>query len=120
MRNPRELKVYETARNVAHEIYRLTASFPPDERYGLTQQIRRAAVSVFSNIAEGCSRRSQADFARFIEIAIGSVMEVEAQLTFANELGLGGSLKDWSLILDRVQSLSKALISLSKTLRAET
>jgi four helix bundle protein len=75
MRNPSDLKVFEQAHTVVLEVYAMTAKFPADERFGLTQQIRRAAVSVPSNIVEGCSRESAADFRRFIEIATGSAME---------------------------------------------
>jgi four helix bundle protein len=79
MFNFEKLDVWQKAIDFADLVYNQTRSFPADERFGLTNQMRRAAVSVSSNIAEGTSRMSQADFARFIEIATGSVFEVVSQ-----------------------------------------
>lgn len=87
MRDFRELKVWHKAHQVALEIYRNTRGFPPDERFGLTVQLRRAAVSMVSNIAEGCGRDSERDFARFLSIAAGSASEAEYQLLLAKDLG---------------------------------
>lgn len=69
MRNFREFEIWQKARKLVKDIYHVTASFPVNERYGLNSQIQRAAVSIPSNIAEGCSRRSETEFARFLEIA---------------------------------------------------
>lgn len=79
MFNFEKLAVWQKAIDFADLVYNHTRSFPADERFGLTNQMRRAAVSVSSNIAEGTSRMSQTDFARFIEIATGSVFEVVSQ-----------------------------------------
>jgi four helix bundle protein len=79
MFNFEKLDVWKKAIEFADTVYSLTRAFPPDERFGLTNQMRRAAVSVSSNIAEGSSRHSKADFARFIEIATGSLFEVISQ-----------------------------------------
>ena len=87
MRDFRELKVWQKAHRCALEIYRHTQGFPADERFGLTIQLRRAAVSVASNIAEGCGRDGERDFARFLSIAAGSASEVEYQLLLARDLG---------------------------------
>lgn len=114
MRNPQDLKVYELAMEIVVSVYRLTASFPAEERYGLTQQLRRAAVSVPSNIAEGCSRASQADFARFVEIATGSAMEVRCQLTIASRLGYSAS----GPVVTDIDGLVRALTAFGKSLRA--
>ena len=76
----RDLKVWQRAIDLSIEIYKLTRSFPKDERYGLVSQMRRASVSVPSNIAEGQSRQSLGDFKRFINIAIGSLAELHTQL----------------------------------------
>jgi four helix bundle protein len=73
------LDVWQKAIGFADLVYKQTRHFPPEERFGLTNQMRRAAVSISSNIAEGTSRMSQTDFARFIEIATGSVFEVVSQ-----------------------------------------
>ena len=75
-----KLGVWQKAIEFADAIYVVTRKFPNDERFGLTSQLRRAAVSISSNIAEGSSRSSDADFARFVEIAYGSVMEIVSQL----------------------------------------
>ena len=83
----RDLKVWKLGVEISLEVYRLTKDFPKDELYGLTSQIRRAAVSVPSNIAEGHARKSQKDFARFLNIAKGSLAELETQLIIASELG---------------------------------
>jgi four helix bundle protein len=79
MFNFEKLDVWQKAIGFADLVYNHTRHFPADERFGLTNQMRRAAVSISSNIAEGTSRVSQADFARFIEIAMGSVFEVVSQ-----------------------------------------
>lgn len=83
MRNFREYDIYIKAINFSNTIYRLCNGFPKEERYALTDQILRATVSIPSNIAEGSSRDSEIDFCHFLEIALGSAFEVEAQLTIA-------------------------------------
>ena len=85
MRNFRELVIWQKAMGVARKGYRLTATFPKEEKYELTSQLNRALVSIPSNISEGCSRSSDADFARFLEIAQGSAFEVETQLILASD-----------------------------------
>ena len=83
MFNFEKLDVWQEAIEFADLVYRVTRAFPDDERFGLTNQMRRAAVSVSSNIAEGSSRISRQDFSRFVEIATGSVYEVISQATIA-------------------------------------
>lgn len=83
----KDLRVWQDAVRLAVEVYRLTERFPAEERYGLTSQMRRAAVSVSSNVAEGKGRSSAADFGRFLDMAIGSVFEVESQIEVAVALG---------------------------------
>ncbi len=78
-----ELEVWQEARKLTNEIYSLTRNFPKDEVFGLTNQIRRASVSVPSNIAEGCGRSSTSDTVHFLHIARGSLHEVETQLFVA-------------------------------------
>jgi four helix bundle protein len=87
MFNFEKLEVWNEAITFADTIYTLTKAFPADERFGLTHQMRRAAVSISSNIAEGSSRSSRPDFARFIEIATGSVFEVVSQATISKRQG---------------------------------
>ena len=87
MRDYHKLRAFELADRLALAIYKCTKSFPKEEMFGLTSQIRRAAVSAPSNIVEGCAKSSQADYVRFLEIAYGSVCEVEYQLSLAERLG---------------------------------
>ena len=83
MRDFRELRVWEKAHHFTLQIYRITKNFPSDEQFGLTVQLRRAAASVPTNIAEGCVRDSERELARFMSIAGGSASEVEYQLLLA-------------------------------------
>jgi four helix bundle protein len=85
--NCRDLEIWQMGMDVTREIYSLTASFPDSERFGLTSQMRRAAVSIPSNIAEGFARRSRREFAHFLSITLGSIAELETQLTLARDLG---------------------------------
>lgn len=87
MFNFEKLETWHESINFADLVYQLTRNFPSEERFGLTNQMRRAAVSISSNIAEGCSRSSRADFARFVEIATGSVFEVVSQATIGRNQG---------------------------------
>ena len=86
MRNFKELKVWEKAHRLTLEVYKATASFPKEELYGLTSQIRRAAASVPANIAEGCGRETKVEFARFLQISMGSASELEYHLLLARDL----------------------------------
>jgi four helix bundle protein len=87
MRDFRKIQVWEKAHRFALHIYKVTSAFPKDELYGLTSQMRRAAASIPSNIAEGCGRDTQAELARFIHIASGSASELEYHLILAHDLG---------------------------------
>jgi len=87
MRDFRELKVWQKAHRFVLDVYRHSRSFPSEERFGLTAHLRKSAVSVPSNIAEGCGRESEREFARFLDIAAGSASESEYQLLLARDLG---------------------------------
>jgi four helix bundle protein len=82
----RDLKVWQKSIDLAEEVYRLTSSFPTSEVYGLTSQMRRAAISIASNIAEGWGWRSRKEYGRFIQIAQGSNDELQTQLVIAGRL----------------------------------
>ena len=90
MKDYRQLKVWERSHRLTVTLYRVTARFPAEERYGLTSQIRRAAASIPANIAEGCGRDGDAELARFCRIASGSASELDYHLLLAKELGLLG------------------------------
>ena len=87
MRNFRELEVWSISKNLAKGIFQVTRNFPKSEIYGLTSQLTRSAISIPSNIAEGCSRSSNKEFVRFLEIALGSAFELETQLVIAQDFG---------------------------------
>ncbi len=87
MRDFRSLRVWQASHSMVLEVYRASAGFPRAETYGLTSQLRRAAVSVASNIAEACGRGGDLDFRRFIQVALGSASETEYQILLAKDLG---------------------------------
>jgi len=87
MRPFRELVVWQKSHQLTVELYRVTRAFPRDEQYGLTSQIRRSASSIGANISEGCGRGTAREFARFIQIALGSASELEYHLVLAADLG---------------------------------
>ncbi|PYP79821.1 MAG: four helix bundle protein [Gemmatimonadetes bacterium] len=89
MQDSNKLHVAELAHQLAIATYRHTASFPPAERFGITSQMRRAAVSIASNIAEGCGRRGNPELLSFLFYASGSARELACQLKIANDLGFG-------------------------------
>ena len=86
MQDFKKLKVWQKAHLLAVETYQATTAFPQDELYGLTSQIRRAGVSIPANIAEGCGREGSAEFNRFLQIAMGSIAELEYHFLLASEL----------------------------------
>lgn len=87
MRDHRRLEVWSLAHDLTLQLYAVTASFPSDERFGLAMQLRRSATSIGSNIVEGAARASRAEFARFLDIAVGSASECHYQLLLARDLG---------------------------------
>lgn len=87
MQRYRDLKVSQRSHAVVLQLYRLTGSFPAEERYGIVSQLRRAAVSVPTNIAEGSKRRSKAEFAHFLNVAEGSLAEAEYLVQLSGDLG---------------------------------
>jgi len=115
MFNFEKLDVWQKAIDFADLIYNRTRGFPPDERFGLTNQLRRAAVSISSNIAEGSSRSSKGDFARFVEIATGSVFEVVSQAFIAQRQRLLNE-NEFRQIYTDAEELSRMLSGLRKSL----
>lgn len=116
MRDHKELDVWKTSVELVTEVYAETRQFPKEELYGLSNQLRRAAVSIPSNIAEGAARQTNKEFVQFLYIAVGSVAEVETQLIIANKLDY---LADVNHLLARIASLRKMLHGLIRHYRAK-
>jgi four helix bundle protein len=117
MRNFRKLNVWILGMEIVKDIYLLTKDLPAYEQYGLTNQIRRAAISIPSNIAEGSSRKTNPDFARFLEVALGSSFEIETQLLIANELNYL-KIEQTSDVLNKLSILQKQVNALITKVRS--
>ena len=116
MRDHHKLRAFEMADEVAVLVYQVTGGFPKEELYGLTSQMRRAAVSVPSNIVEGCARDSQADYLRFLVMAFGSLRELHYQIRLSKRLGFLNS-QDLVLIEPKIVEAEKVLNGLIRSLR---
>jgi four helix bundle protein len=116
MRDHKKLRAFELADVLVLNVYRATRSFPDDEKFGLTSQLRRAAISIASNIVEGAARSSLAEYMRFLEIAYGSAKEVEYQISIAERLGYGHSDTIHALS-DQASETAKVLNGLIRALR---
>ena len=110
IRNHKDLEVWKKSMDLVSNIYKITESFPNKETYCLTNQIRRAAVSVPSNIAEGAARSSKKEFIQFLYIALGSLAELETQMIIASRLGYLNNIDTLLNILKFVQKLINGLI----------
>ena|SRR2546423_5582360 len=118
MKDFRELKVWQKSHHLTLLIYKVTASFPREEVYGLTSQIRRACASIPANIAEGCGRKGDAEFGRFLQIAMGSACELEYHLLLAHDLSFIISAQYERLSAD-VTEVKRMLTSLLQKLTAD-
>ena len=112
----KQLDVWQAAMRFVSALYRLTKQFPSDERFGLTNQIQRASVSIPSNIAEGSARHGNKEYVQFLYIALGSAAEVETQLLIARDLGYVDSIDD---LYNDVQSIKRMLLGLIKSKQAK-
>jgi four helix bundle protein len=112
------LEVWEKAINFADTVYSVTREFPSDERFGLTNPMRRAAVSIFSNIAEGSSRNSRKDFARVIEIATGSPFEVVSQSYISRNQGFL-TPEDFEVLYAAAEEQGRMLSGLRRSMLGE-
>lgn len=110
MRKHQRLDAWQYAMLLVTQVYEVTAAFPDNERFGLVSQMRRAAISVPSNIAEGAARGSNADFIRFLHIARGSLSELDTQLLLAAQLNFTVDIHPVSELIDTVFSLLGGLI----------
>jgi len=119
MRNYRDLMVWEKAHKLTLAVYKMTLSFPKEERHGLTSQIRRASASIAANLAEGCGRRSDGEMARYVQIAMGSGAELSYHFLLAKDLGFVQSAEYEALSAD-ANEIMRMLSALSGKLRKAT
>ena len=112
LRSFKDLKVWQKSYNLCLRVYRISATFPKEERYGLTSQIRRSAVSIPSNIAEGYGRKTTADYVRMLYISYGSICELETQILIAGDLGFieEGKLDTTKQDIAEIERMLKAMI----------
>ena len=115
LKNYKELKVWQKSYELCLELYRITAKFPKEERYGLTSQIRRSVVSIPSNIAEGYGRKTTLDYIRMLYIAYGSVCELETQILLAGDLDLIDK-GEWGVLKKDIAEIERMLKALIKSL----
>ncbi len=118
MKDFRNLTVWRKAHRLALAVYEASGDFPKDERYGLTSQLRRAVISIPTNIAEGCGRQGDPEFARFLSFAMGSASETEYLLLLANELGLLNDDTYRRLSAD-IEGIKRMLAALMAKLKAD-
>ena len=111
MKDFRQLKVWDKSHQLALAVYKATKEFPKEELYGLTSQIRRSSMSIPTNIAEGCGRFTDADFARFLQMAMGSASETEYRLILPTN--------SYEKLHADVEEVKRMLASLLKTIRAD-
>ncbi|MFM7196144.1 MAG: four helix bundle protein [Bacteroidota bacterium] len=111
MHNYKKLVVWQMAVDLSVRIYKLTGSFPSDEKFGIISQVRRAAVSIPSNIAEGSARNSRKMFSSFLEISLGSSFELETQLIISRQIGYitEGSFNELNDEINKIQKMIQAL-----------
>lgn len=117
MKDFRDLKVWHKSHQLALHLYKATAAFPSEERFGLTAQLRRAAVSIPANIAEGCGRKTDRDLGRFLQVSMGSASEVEYALLLSHELGFLDSAVYQDLD-ERTREVKRMLASLIQKLHS--
>ena len=116
-RNHRTLRVWQGAMDLVSEIYSATAAFPKNEQFGLTSQLRRAAVSVPSNIAEGCARGGTKELLYFLNVASGSLSEIDTQVEIAHRLGYTENVES---LRDRIDGVFAMLVALIAALKRKT
>jgi four helix bundle protein len=119
MKDFRTLEVWQTAHALSMAVYKNTPSFPSDERFGLTSQIRRCCVSIEANIAEGCGRGGDQDFRRFLLIALGSASELDTELLLARDLEFL-KLASYELLFPELRSIKAMLSALIRKIGSDS
>ena len=118
MQDFKKMRVWEKSHKLTLRVYKATGSFPPEEMYGLVSRMRRASSSIAANIAEGCGRGSDADFRRFLHIAMGSASELEYHLLLSRDLHYLGE-NDYQSLNGAVTEVKRMLTSLIQKLTAD-
>ncbi len=118
MKNFRDLKVWHKAHSLALESYKATVAFPKQEMFGMTSQIRRVAVSIAANIAEGCRKRGNGEFQRFLNVATGSASELEYHFLLAHDLGLVDH-PEYKRLTEAVVEVKRMLSALARKVEVE-
>jgi four helix bundle protein len=119
MQDFRNLKVWQKAHALTLEVYRATRNFPPDEKFGITSQMRRSCASISANLAEGCARGGDVDFARFVNVAAASASETDYHLLLARDLQYLEETAYQSLY-EQISEVKRMLNSFERTLRENT
>ena len=114
MKSHQDLTVYQKSMDLVVDVYKVTKNFPPEEKFGITSQIRRSAISIPSNIAEGAARQSKKDFSRFLYFSLGSLAELETQLEISIRLEF---LKEQDEIQEELIYIRRMLLKLIKSLK---
>jgi four helix bundle protein len=117
VKSHKDLDVWKRAVDFAVSMYTATKSFPPEEKFGLTSQLRRASVSIASNIAEGAARKGQKEFLYFLAVAAGSASEVDTQIIIAQRVGLDHEA-DWVKLSTEVELIAKMLQGLIRSINS--
>ena len=119
MRDFHKLMIWQRSHSLTLEIYKISKTFPKSEIFGLTSQIRRAVSSIPTNIAEGCGRNSNKEFAHFLQIAIGSATEVEYQLLLAHDINYIND-DDYQILTDETVAVRKMIIKYQSELKSSS
>ena len=115
MHNFKDLKVWQKSVDLAVVVYRITAAFPSEEKFGLVSQMRRAAVSISSNIAEGCAKSSKKSFSHSLEISLGECFELETQTEISNRIGVITEENKGKILLS-LNEIQKMIMGLKSSL----
>lgn len=116
MHNYKELLVWQKARILVKDVYSFTKDFPSSEKFGITSQIQRSAISIAANIAEGAGRNSDKDFLRFLDIATASAFELETELILCFDLNFIDE-NNYNLVIAKIQEIQKMLFSFKNHLK---